>query len=391
VKVAIDIRRIADFGVGTYIRNIVRALARVDRVDEYVLIGTRERLRELSDLPEAFHLQPLPSQQASLHGMLTLNEIVRRERCDLLHVPHLYKTPRVVPCPTVVTVHDVLDFLHTRAPRGNAWRRYVRYQLARLALRRASRVIAVSKSTRNDLQRVFGVAAQKMDVIYNAIDPRFLAGHATPDEKASIAERYQVNQPFILYVGNVRPHKNLVRLIEAFSVLKAALAKQGAYPELKLLIIGDDVSSHPDLRRAVIRSGVQNDVRFLGFVPLDVLRVFYDAAKVFAFPSLYEGFGLPPLEAMAHGTPVVTSNTSSLPEVVGAAALLANPENPFDIAHAMQRALTDAELRERLKASGYERVQHFSWDVAAQRVLNVYRAALRKPRSKRWMRPVRPW
>jgi len=118
---------------------------------------------------------------------------------------------------------------------------------------------------------------------------------------------------------------------------------------------------------------VQHDVRFLGLVPIDVLRIFYDAAKVFVFPSLYEGFGLPPLEAMAHGTPVVTSNVSSLPEVVGNAAVLVNPENVFDIMRAMYRVLTDQPLRDRLKARGYEQVQRYSWRSSAEQILGVYR------------------
>jgi len=122
-----------------------------------------------------------------------------------------------------------------------------------------------------------------------------------------------------------------------------------------------------------VRSGVQNDVRFLGFVPIEVLRIFYDVAKLFVFPSLYEGFGLPPLEAMAHGTPVVTSNTSSLPEVAGNAALLVNPENVFEIRRAMQKALLDATLRERMKERGYAQAQRFSWTTSVSRILEIYK------------------
>ena len=129
-----------------------------------------------------------------------------------------------------------------------------------------------------------------------------------------------------------------------------------------MIIIGDELSKHPDLRRTVIRSRMQTDVRFMGFVPIEVLRIFYDAAKIFVFPSLYEGFGLPPLEAMAHGTPVVTSNTSSLPEVVGNAAVLVNPENVFEIMRALHRVLLDQALRDKLKARGYEQAKRFSWD-----------------------------
>jgi glycosyltransferase involved in cell wall biosynthesis len=160
------------------------------------------------------------------------------------------------------------------------------------------------------------------------------------------------------------------------------LEKTQAFPELKLIIIGDDLSGNPDLRRTVIRSGVQNDVRFLGFVPIETLRIFYDAAKIFVFPSLYEGFGLPPLEAMAHGTPVVASNVSSLPEVVGNAAVLVNPENVFEIMRALHRVLTNQPLRDRMKDRGYEQVSRFSWDSSVRRVLEVYRQAGRRERIK---------
>ena len=154
------------------------------------------------------------------------------------------------------------------------------------------------------------------------------------------------------------------------------------FPGLKLIIIGDELSKHPDLRRTVIRSRMQTDVRFMGFVPIEVLRIFYDVAKIFVFPSLYEGFGLPPLEAMAHGTPVVTSNTSSLPEVVGNAAVLVNPENVFEIMRALHRVLVDQVLRDKLKARGYEQANRFSWDAAAQQILRAYHEISEKPPSR---------
>ena len=138
-------------------------------------------------------------------------------------------------------------------------------------------------------------------------------------------------------------------------------------------LFGITFAGHPDLRRTVIRSGVHNEVRFFGFVPIDVLRIFYDVANVFIFPSLYEGFGLPPLEAMAHGTPVVTSNTSSLPEVVGNAAVLVNPENVFEIMRATHRVLVDQALREKLRQRGYEQAKRFSWDSSARRILRIYK------------------
>jgi glycosyltransferase involved in cell wall biosynthesis len=192
-----------------------------------------------------------------------------------------------------------------------------------------------------------------------------------------------VTYPFLLYAGRISPHKNLVRIIEAFSALKAELEKEGKFPDLKLIIIGDELSKHPDLRRTVIRGGVQNDVRFMGFVPIEMLRVFYDAAKIFVFPSLYEGFGLPPLEAMAHGTPVVTSNTSSLPEVVGNAAVLVNPENVFEIMRALHRVLLDQAVREKFKQRGYEQVKKFSWETSARQIIAVYEAMAGKQEKDR--------
>jgi glycosyltransferase involved in cell wall biosynthesis len=265
------------------------------------------------------------------------------------------------------------------ARNGSNLRRILHVQLTRRALRHAARVIAVSQFTKSELEKYFGIPADRVEVVYNAIDERFLRGHATDSDRQLIAERYQVSYPFVLYAGAIRPHKNVIRIIEAFSALKTELEKEQQFPDLKLIIIGDDLSSHPDLRRTVIRSGVQNDVRFLGFVPIEVLRIFYDVAKVFVFPSLYEGFGLPPLEAMAHGTPVVTSNTSSLPEVTGNAAVLVNPENVFEIRRALQKSLLDPALRARMKQRGYEQSQRFSWSASVSRILEIYREVAAKP------------
>src|SRR5262249_37672710 len=154
-------------------------------------------------------------------------------------------------------------------------KRLLRDFLTRRALEKARRVIAVSKFTKGDLLRVYGLRAQKVSVIYNAIDERFRQGHANDADRHSIPDRSQATYPFLLYAGNIKPHKNVVRIIEAFSVLKVELAKEQRFTDLKLIIIGDELSKHPDLRRTVIKSAVQNDVRFLGFVPIEILRIFY--------------------------------------------------------------------------------------------------------------------
>jgi glycosyltransferase involved in cell wall biosynthesis len=372
VKVAIDIRRMTEFGIGTYIRNVVRTLARLDRESKYFLIGLPAKVAECGPLPPNFHAVPLADADNTFRGSLEFRAIVRRLHCDVVHIPHLFWIPRGLPCPYIVTVHDLLEHMYG-AHDGSTLRRSLHFQLTRRALGKAARVLAVSQFTKSEIEKLFAIPGERIEVLYNAIDERFLRGHASPSDRELIAQRYLVNYPFLLYAGAIRPHKNVVRIIEAFSALKTELEKEHQMPDLKLIIIGDDLSSHPDLRRTVIRSGVQNDVRFLGFVPIEVLRIFYDVAQVFVFPSLYEGFGLPPLEAMAHGTPVVTSNTSSLPEVAGNAAVLVNPENVFEIRRALQKALLDSALRERMKERGYEQAQRFSWTTSVARILEVYR------------------
>ncbi|MFY9703178.1 MAG: glycosyltransferase family 1 protein [Terriglobales bacterium] len=372
MKVAIDIRRMTEFGVGTYIRNVVRTLARLDHDSNYFLIGSPEKVAEFGALPPNFHLEVLVGSDDTLKGTLDFRAIVRRLQCDVVHIPHLFWIPRGLNCPYIVTVHDLLEHMYG-SRNTSGLRRSVHFYLTRRVLRKAARVLAVSQFTKNEIEKLLAIPDRRIEVVYNAIDERFLHGHATNADHALIAERYQVNHPFLLYAGAIRPHKNVVRIIEAFSALKNELRKEGQFPDLKLIIIGDDLSSHPRLRRTVVRGGVQHDVRFLGFVPIEVLRIFYDVAKVFVFPSLYEGFGLPPLEAMAHGTPVVTSNTSSLPEVAGNAALLVNPENVFEIQRGLQRVLLDPALRAQMKQRGYEQAQRFSWTTSVSRILEIYR------------------
>jgi glycosyltransferase involved in cell wall biosynthesis len=371
VKIAIDIRRMTEFGVGTYIRNVVRTLGRVDHENSYVLLGPPAKVQEIGPLPPNFHTAALVAPERSLKGFMEFRHALKDSGCDLAHIPNLFSVPRMLPCPYVMTVHDMLEHMSRARQQTGFWSAW-HLQMTRRVLRGAARIFAVSNFTRTEVEKLFGISPGRIEVVYNAIDERFLRGHATTADRELIAQRYQVTYPFLLYAGRISPHKNVVRMIEAFSALKAELEKDHLFPDLKLIIIGDDLSGNPDLRRTVVRSGVQNDVRFLGFIPIEFLRIFYDEAKIFVFPSLYEGFGLPPLEAMAHGTPVITSNVSSLPEVVGNAAVLVNPENVFEIKRALYRVLTDGALRERMKERGYKQAMRFSWETSVQRVLDVY-------------------
>ncbi|MBM3775186.1 MAG: glycosyltransferase family 4 protein, partial [Acidobacteria bacterium] len=245
----------------------------------------------------------------------------------------------------------------------------------RRGLLRAARIIAVSDSTRHDVEKNLGIPPERVRVVYNAPSPVFIsppAGDGQAAERRRVLERYQVNYPFLLHTGNIRPQKNIPRLVEAFAVVREGLAAHPELKDLRLIIIGDEISRYPSVRRAVIHSRVEQSVRFLGFVPVETLRVFYQAAAAFVFPSLYEGFGLPPLEAMACGTPVVTSNLSSMPEVAGNAAVLVNPENVFDIARGIREVLLDPELRETLICRGRQQAARYSWERTAAQVLEIY-------------------
>jgi glycosyltransferase involved in cell wall biosynthesis len=278
----------------------------------------------------------------------------------------------LVPCRLVVTIHDCVHLLFPQQG-SSKFDNYRRYLLTRHVVRGADRIVAVSQFTRKDLLNIFDPAPEKIVVVPNALDDRFEARHDSDYQKA-VLERYQLTDPFILYAGQIKPHKNVDRLIEAFAVLKSELGNNKHYRNLKLIVIGDQISLHPYLRLTAIRSGVQRDIRFFGFVPHPTLQVFYEAAVIFASPSLYEGFALAALEAMANGTPVVASNTSAFPEVLEDAALLVNPENVFEIAKALKLFLIDQVRRQEAVEKGLKQVRKFSWTRSANQVVDVYRS-----------------
>jgi glycosyltransferase involved in cell wall biosynthesis len=369
MRIAIDIRKINEFGVGTYIWNLVRNIAALDTRNEYYLVGSQRNFHELGPLPPNYKQLYQPEGAGFWANQWVLPSNLRRNRVDVFHVPH-HDAPLFTRCNLVVTIHDCVHLLFPQED-VSRFRKQRSYLGTKRIVDRARHILAVSNSTKDDLTHIFETPESKISVVHNALDERFVFHHSA-DESKQVLERYQLKDPFVLYSGKIRPHKNLHRLIEAFAVLKSDLAEDERYTNLKLIIIGDELSKHQYLRLTVIRSGVQQDVRFFGFVPYPILRVFYQSAALFAFPSLYEGFGLPPLEAMANRTPVLASNTSSLPEVLDEAAILVNPENVFDIARGMKLILSDDVLRQKLIQKGIEQVAKFSWKTAAQKVIETY-------------------
>jgi len=385
MRIVIDGRHLRDFGVGTYIRNLLQGLSKIDSQNEYTLITHKADSQLLGGLEPNFkqlHYEGLDTERSE-HFSFPM--FLRSMHADLFHIP-IAIVPLLMPKPYVVTVHDVSRLLYDSLA---GWRHDLRRLRLKRGLMRAKKVIAVSDATRQDVETLLGVPLDHIQLIYNAPDPRFF-DHAPPSdaraggpdalahEQRRILERYQITAPYLLYAGTIRPQKNIPRLVEAFAVVRGELENHPVYGDLRLVIIGDELSRYPAVRRAVVQSRMANSVRFLGFVPFDTLRVFYESAAAFVFPSLYEGFGLPPLEAMACGTPVVTSNVSSLPEVVGEAAMIVNPENVFDIARGIKEVLLDDELRRRLIESGLRQAQSFSWERTASEVLETYRMAAGK-------------
>jgi glycosyltransferase involved in cell wall biosynthesis len=380
LRIVIDVRRIRDFGIGTYIRSLVHALGAVDQDNHYTLICHPDDARTLTGLPKNFETAAYSRRDAAAIEHVAFPAYLHSLHPDLVHIP-LNRVPLFMIKPYVVTIHDMANLLFEEE---SGWRMALRRYRFRRGLIRADRVIAVSEATSREVQKAMGIPASRIRMVYNAPDPEFFAHRHSADarvagpeaaarEKQRILERYQIHYPYLLYAGNIKPHKNIPRLVEAFAVVRDQLASHPLYRDLRLIIIGDQISQYPAVRHAVIKSRVESTVRFLGFVPFDTLRCFYESASAFVFPSRHEGFGLPPLEAMASGTPVVCSNVSSLPEVVGDAAIQINPENVFDIARGIKEVLLDDNLRQSMIARGRIQASKFSWSRTAQEVLDIYR------------------
>jgi glycosyltransferase involved in cell wall biosynthesis len=364
VRIGIDTRKLHDFGIGTYLRNLLRQLARLDRESEFVLLCRAADAQTLASLGENFRPVVETAGNYSLAEQVKIPLALRRERVTLFHAPH-YVLPPLVPCRSVVTIHDCIHLMFPQYLPNRLAFGYAKASMA-LASRRATRIMTVSESSKRDILRFFDTDPAKISVIHNAYDERF-GVEPREEDVVRVRERYQLHDEFVLYAGNVKPHKNLERLIVAFDLVR----KRGL-DHLKLVLIGDEISKYAALRRAVHQHRLHKYVRFLGYLPEETLAVMYRLAGVFVFPSLYEGFGLPPLEAMASGTPVVTSNVSSLPEVAGDAALLVDPYDPHAIADAIYHVLCDEALRRDLRRKGVGRAHQFSWEASVRKIREIY-------------------
>ena len=357
MKIGIDARNDGT-GVGRYTFSLIRELARIDRENEYVLFLNSARFAAESPPGPNFRTVEAGIPWFTLREQLLLPRLVAREGVDLVHYPHL-TVPVLSRTPFVVTVHD-LNYLDNEATaRPALLRAGHRVELAKA--RRARHLIAVSEHTRDALVRLLHVEPERVAVTYEAVAPT--AGE--PD--TTVLERHGLDVPFFLYVGSAYPYKNLARLIEAFA------RTDGPY---RLVLAGDQAQCAAALRKRAAALGLAQRVHFTGPVSEAELAALYRAALAYALVSLSEGFGLPVLEAMAAGVPVVAARAGSLPEVYGGAALYCDPLDVGSIASSLAEVASDKELRARLVARGRQRAGEFSWARTAEQTLAVYREAL---------------
>jgi glycosyltransferase involved in cell wall biosynthesis len=353
-------------GVSRYIYNLLTHVLREDPEGEYtVLVNSRSALLLSCKLKRSRLPTDHPLVRILWEQILQPLELIQ-EGIVLLHSP-VNVQPLFLPCRGVLTVTDLSFWGFPEAFRTS--QRVYQRQFTRLSVHRAHRVIAISNSTAQDLMRFFGVPAERISVVFPGVDERY---KPIRDEARLTQLRHSRNLPrrFILFVGTLEPRKNLVTLLQAYQRFRASNR------DYQLVLAGGKGWLYEPIFAAIEELGLQGDVIVPGFVPEDELPLWYSAADIFVYPSLYEGFGLPPLEAMACGTPVIVSNTSSLPEVVGEAGLLVAPRDPDEWASALLGLTRDSDLRADMASRGLARAQEFSWARMARETIQVYRDVL---------------
>ncbi len=358
-RIAIDARLLGASGIGTYIRNLLREFRRIEHRLWFTLIGDGEGLQGLVGSATRFEIVDTAVPVFSLLEQIRLPSLA--QGCDLLHSPH-HNVPVLWRGRLVVTFHDALHWDHPELVPG--WRGRVYLKLVSRRIRRADAVIVPSRFTAQRVVERVGVPGDRVFVVPQGVDTHVFS-RRSQDSVRAVLQKYGLKPGgYLLYVGNMKPHKNVERLVEAY------VCARGLGVRAPLVLAG----RVKGLRQAVdVDALAQNDgVRYIGEVPLEDLPYIYSGARAFLFVSLYEGFGLPPLEAMACGCPVLASSAASLPEVVGDAALLVNPADVDDIAKGIHKIALDLTLRRKLITKGFERVRRFSWQRTAKLTLQVY-------------------
>lgn len=358
-------------GVGRYVKDLVRHMARLAPDLRFELFVDRAGERVLPDPPANVSQRELrlPAFRNYFTWLqLRLPPSLWRRPVDLFHFP-FYTLPLLRSCPAIVTIHDVTFERH---PEWFSRRsRLATRRFARFAARRAAAVITVSEHSRQDILDCYGIAPDRVHVIHPAVDRAWITG----PHGSGAAGRLGIRGPFVLHVGSIHTRRNIPRLLQAVSLLR------GRGTEMSLILVGRVEYPYPDVEGMIAGAGLEGVAVHAGYVPEGDLLGLYREARVLAYPSLYEGFGFPALEAMALGTPVVAANASCFPEVLGDAALLVDPESVEELAEGIRRAAEDGDTRRVLIRRGEERAASYSWERTARRTLEVYGAVMGRGRD----------
>jgi len=371
-RIGIDARFLGSrggFGIGVYTEELLSALRKLDRTNHYLVLVRQEALPHVP-LAENFEAIVADFPHYSLSEQLLYPSFIRRLKLDLIHFTN-FNSPVIgyLP-PSVVTIHD-LTLLFFPGHKRKGWLDRTGYRwVVERATGRAKKIIAVSAHTKKDIEERLGVPGEKIRVIHEGVAKRF---HLLKDKKETsrILRRFGITGKFLLYVGQWRKHKNLINLIRAFALLKQKTALSH-----ELVLAGQIDSQMPAIPELIKKLSLERDIVMTGFVPDEELPHLYNAADLFVFPSLYEGFGIPPLEAMSCGCPVVAARSSSLPEVLGEAALFFDPRRVEDIAGTINRVLFSYSLKRELREKGLSQAKRYSYNKMAKETLKVYQEVL---------------
>jgi glycosyltransferase involved in cell wall biosynthesis len=368
LRIAIDAHSVgAELGGNeSYATNLIEALAEIDSVNHYTLYVTRrEALERFNNKWPNFTVRATLPHTPLIRIPLTLSAELRKNPVDVLHVQ--FTAPLIAPCPVVASIHD-LAFEHL--PQTFKRRSSMQLRLTvRHTARRAAHILTVSEYSRRDIMQSYGIAPQRITVTPAAARASF-APVTDEKELASVRALYGIEGDYILNVGSIQPRKNLSRLIAAYSSLRR-LQPGAKLPQL--VLVGKCAWLYDETLRTIKDLEVSNSVILTGYVPEAHLPALYSGSLCFVYPSYFEGFGLPPLEAMKCGAPVIVGNQTSLPEVVGDAAVMVDPFNVNDIACAMEKVMGDSGLRSQLRARGLEQAKLFDWRDTARKTLAVYK------------------
>jgi len=371
-KIGIDARMYgyAQTGIGNYIRHLLKYIFEMDQENEYVVFLLPEEYESFKLPHKRVKKVQVSAKWYSWPEQVSFPWELWKEKLDLMHFTH-FNSPILYPGKTVVTIHDITPYFFPGHKMKSFARRLGFRTVFYSSVKKAAKVIAVSQSTKNDISDRFKIGRDKISVIYEGISGQF---HEINEEREinGFKARYGITKPYIFYTGVWRNHKNLVGLIKAFGILRKSHRL-----DYQLVLGGKEDPYYPEVRETWEKLGLGDRIISAGFIKQEELPLFYSAAEVFVIPSFYEGFGLVGLEAMACKTPVVSSNKTSLPEILQDAAQYFDPENPRDMAEKISLVLGDKKLYNELVAKGLQQCKKYNWRQMAKETLEIYEDILR--------------